>query len=51
MYKTESFVKISDYDAFKDYRNWLQNIQQTHRIEIVSTTNLNGILIVTYKEL
>lgn len=44
MYKTKSFFYIAKFD------DWLEKIQYEKTIEIVSVTNFNDRLLVTYHE-
>ena len=50
-YETKCFIYgRSNVNTFREYREWLEEIQTKQNIEIVSLTSLETVLIVTYKE-
>lgn len=42
--------KTLDFDTYKEYREWLENVQGSTVIEIVSVVEFKYSLIVTFKE-
>lgn len=47
MYKVKKFFNLSTVTTYGQYRDW---INENQNIDIISVTNLDNILIVTYRE-